>query len=288
MNLKKIKYLFIIGFLLLNGFLLYILLDQDREQSQLADGQGRITNNALSENINPKFELTDEVQELPMRSAHRDRLSATDNVNGEVEDLSVSEDGYRLTGNLKSPIPLSGTDTNNPYLLKSADQNRLSEWLGAGNIPYADDFVFAFYDQSQKQVYFGQKIDGEYLFLDSTAELIFHVEDDARITSFEMTHVSNVKSEGPNQRMVTTKQAINNLSISGRFVQDMTLYQAMSGYQDMFTVNDIVVYRPIWLLLGAEKDGNLDQFYVDGVKGNIVRNENDPNEQATAAVEEIE
>ncbi|MCI5775990.1 MAG: two-component system regulatory protein YycI [Aerococcus sp.] len=288
MNLKKIKYLFIIGFLLLNGFLLYILLDQDREQSQLADGQGRITNNALSENINPKFELTDEVQELPMRSAHRDRLSATDNVNGEVEDLSVSEDGYRLTGNLKSPIPLSGTDTNNPYLLKSADQNRLSEWLGAGNIPYADDFVFAFYDQSQKQVYFGQKIDGEYLFLDSTAELIFHVDDDARITSFEMTHVSNVKSEGPNQRMVTTKQAINNLSISGRFVQDMTLYQAMSGYQDMFTVNDIVVYRPIWLLLGAEKDGNLDQFYVDGVKGNIVRNENDPNEQATAAVEEIE
>lgn len=282
MDLKKIKYLFIIGFLLLNLFLAYVLLDQDSEQSLLSDGQGRLTNSSLSENINLAFDPSDDVAEITMRSAHRDTFEAGDYENSAIDEVETSEDDYHLSGQINDTLQLSGTDDKDPYQLKVTDREALDEWIQAGHIPYAEDYVFGFYDQQQRRIYYGQKVDAQQLFLDQTAELIFHVDNEERITSFEMTHVSDIKSEGPEQPMVTTHQAINNLSVSGRFVQDLMLYQAKSGYQDMLTVDDIVVYRPVWLLLGTERDGNMNQFYVDGIKGNIVRNENDPSEATNA------
>ncbi|AME08797.1 MULTISPECIES: two-component system regulatory protein YycI [Gemella] len=263
MNWNKIKTMFIYLFIALNvmllGFYVYTVYKNKVEIVQEKEVIERAMKNdgiKIEEN-QPKKENLGYINVTG--SNFKDIKKETGGLKLEIETV----DKYsKLKGTLDTAI--TNIDKNN---YRAELDTFLAEKYKAGN-----HYMFSSYDATEKTVTYEQIIDGVRVFDNKNARLVFKVEANGDIKSFEQTAVTNIRKD-KNETLVTQSQAINRLYHEDLIPKDSRV-KATLGYYTYISQTENQVLIPTWYVEIVSKNDVVKKYYVDAIELNILNKGN--------------
>ncbi|AMB95262.1 two-component system regulatory protein YycI [Aerococcus urinae] len=275
MNFRQIENILIIVFLALNIFLAYILFGKSfMETTSIQSNiniQQELKNNEVTMNFSPS---SDDVQ-LPLIAGKQSRLSTDGGDRAKEQKLEWRDSTEELYGEFKNPIKLPALTENNvenPTQLSPEALKPIEDLLASGAIEHGQEYHFLIYNRQRKIIYYGQNTYADRLAMDSSAELLFHLNDQNEIVSYELSHVHDVSPQGEERPLITQKNAIDNLYLYNEIPSKANILSANICYQQTLSVDDIIVFKPVWAIMMQLDDHTTKTTFVDAINGTIVQN----------------
>jgi len=273
MNFRRIEYLFIIAFLLLDVFLVYVFAGKNMPvlESGTESSNVNIVQEMQADEITASSDFSENSEELPMVAGEVDSLSQQPTHN--IASVSTDDSGKRTFVQLVDPVylPLQGDTANSTQPLSDEAKAVVDGLLKDGTVVNGEDYQFIMYDDTKNGIYYGCQTSMGHPVVDETAQLIFHLNDQGEVVSYEQTHVSNIIVQGDNRSLISQQEAVENLYLSNGIPAKSKIVDVSLGYQNTLTEENTILYRPVWRILIKKPDNTLTAEIVDGINGSIVQ-----------------
>lgn len=280
MDFKKIEIIFIVTFLVLNGYLLYRVLDNyENGFTGNAATQINLAQEMKDENIElPEFE--DEEHDVPYVQAAANNL-LEENAEQLTKQTGVIEDNGSLYASILSdPIQLSEGEE-----LTTKDIATLSEFVLSDAILFGDEYQFIRYVPSTRQIIYGQ-VANNIPIVDGTSNIIFHLNGKKEIISYEQTYAGPVTVQGQSRKLITDQDAVEILYQNSEVPSGAKVRKPLLIYNRTLSLEDLSMYVPVWLVEVVTSTDTIIKK-VDAVNGNVIQeatNETSiqPNEESSS------
>lgn len=274
MAFRRIEYILIAAFLLLNAFLFHTIYEQNyssNRDNKLRQGISRSIETEMQAAEISFGDLSKDVQKLPfMVGVFDDGLGEHANERADQE-LRVGNND-RLYSRLKNPLELPGLTANTTaQAFAQQPLETLKQYLSSSAMRHGEEYDFAFYNANKKMIVFYQLGVDKHHIVDGSGEVIFHLDDNYRVTSYEQAHVENIQAQGESRTLISEKQALENLFLYNELPNHSEVLSASLGYRTNLLVKDLLIYKPVWMVYIRDKDGNLKTLYVDAINGTIIQ-----------------
>ena len=263
MDFKRIQIILIITFSVLNLYLLSVLLDKNEslnfgDPSAAVNLQEGLRNDSIT-----APELSTENMEIPFIKAEKDTY-LDDHVKGLSNQTARMEDN-KLMSTLTQPIQLKGTDGNN----LSAQLAPIESFIKEGNILKGEEYSFLSYQVTNRQIIFMQIVDGIPI-ADSTGSLVFNLNEDKEVISYEQTHIGSAEVQGRNRTVISEQNAIESLYLSNQIPSKSSIQNLTLSYFQTLSLNDMNIYSPMWYVEIVRENVPVQVKRVDALTGNII------------------
>lgn len=280
MDFKKIEIIFIVTFLVLNGYLLYRVLDNyENGFTGNAATQINLVQEIKDENIElPEFE--DEEHDVPYVQAAANNL-LEENAEQLTKQTGVIEDNGSLYASILSdPIQLSEGEE-----LTTKDIATLSEFVLSDAILFGDEYQFIRYVPSTRQIIYGQ-VANNIPIVDGTSNIIFHLNGKKEIISYEQTYVGPVTVQGQSRKLITDQDAVEILYQNIEVPSGAKVRKPLLIYNRTLSLEDLSMYVPVWLVEVVTSTDTIIKK-VDAVNGNVIQEATNetpiqPNEESSS------
>lgn len=280
MDFKKIEIIFIVTFLVLNGYLLYRVLDNyENGFTGNAATQINLAQEMKDENIElPEFE--DEEHDVPYVQAAANNL-LEENAEQLTKQTGVIEDNGSLYASILSdPIQLSEGEE-----LTTKDIATLSEFVLSDAILFGDEYQFIRYVPSTRQIIYGQ-VANNIPIVDGTSNIIFHLNGKKEIISYEQTYAGPVTVQGQSRKLITDQDAVEILYQNSEVPSGAKVRKPLLIYNRTLSLEDLSMYVPVWLVEVVTSTDTIIKK-VDAVNGNVIQEATNetpiqPNEESSS------
>lgn len=280
MDFKKIEIIFIVTFLVLNGYLLYRVLDNyENGFTGNAATQINLVQEMKDENIElPEFE--DEKHDVPYVQAAANNL-LEENAEQLTKQTGVIEDNGSLYASILSdPIQLSEGEE-----LTTKDIATLSEFVLSDAILFGDEYQFIRYVPSTRQIIYGQ-VANNIPIVDGTSNIIFHLNGKKEIISYEQTYAGPVTVQGQSRKLITDQDAVEILYQNSEVPSGAKVRKPLLIYNRTLSLEDLSMYVPVWLVEVVTSTDTIIKK-VDAVNGNVIQEATNetpiqPNEESSS------
>lgn len=280
MDFKKIEIIFIVTFLVLNGYLLYRVLDNyENGFTGNAATQINLVQEIKDENIElPEFE--DEEHDVPYVQAAANNL-LEENAEQLTKQTGVIEDNGSLYASILSdPIQLSEGEE-----LTTKDIATLSEFVLSDAILFGDEYQFIRYVPSTRQIIYGQ-VANNIPIVDGTSNIIFHLNGKKEIISYEQTYAGPVTVQGQSRKLITDQDAVEILYQNSEVPSGAKVRKPLLIYNRTLSLEDLSMYVPVWLVEVVTSTDTIIKK-VDAVNGNVIQEATNetpiqPNEESSS------
>lgn len=280
MDFKKIEIIFIVTFLVLNGYLLYRVLDNyENGFTGNAATQINLVQEMKDENIElPEFE--DEEHDVPYVQAAANNL-LEENAEQLTKQTGVIEDNGSLYASILSdPIQLSEGEE-----LTTKDIAILSEFVLSDAILFGDEYQFIRYVPSTRQIIYGQ-VANNIPIVDGTSNIIFHLNGKKEIISYEQTYAGPVTVQGQSRKLITDQDAVEILYQNSEVPSGAKVRKPLLIYNRTLSLEDLSMYVPVWLVEVVTSTDTIIKK-VDAVNGNVIQEATNetpiqPNEESSS------
>ncbi|MER2295199.1 MAG: two-component system regulatory protein YycI [Desemzia incerta] len=280
MDFKKIEIIFIVTFLVLNGYLLYRVLDNyENDFTGNAATQINLVQEMKDENIDlPDFE--DEEHDVPYVQAAANNL-LEENAEQLTKQTGVIEDNGSLYASILSdPIQLSEGEE-----LTTKDIATLSEFVLSDAILFGDEYQFIRYVPSTRQIIYGQ-VANNIPIVDGTSNIIFHLNGKKEIISYEQTYAGPVTVQGQSRKLITDQDAVEILYQNSEVPSGAKVRKPLLIYNRTLSLEDLSMYVPVWLVEVVTSTDTIIKK-VDAVNGNVIQEATNetpiqPNEESSS------
>ncbi|WP_407127739.1 two-component system regulatory protein YycI [Desemzia sp. FAM 23990] len=264
MDFKKIEIIFILAFLCLNGYLLWRVLDNSQNDfTGIATNQVDLIEEMQDEGIElPNF--ADEAHEVPYVQAEINNLLEENSSRLTNQTGIIENNGSLYASILSDPIKLSqGAE------LTSGDLEVLTEFILSDAILYGDQYQFIRYIPSTRQIIYGQ-IANNIPIVDGTADIIFHLNGNKEIISYEQKYVGPITVQGESRTLITDQDAVEILYQNNEIPTGAEVSKPILTYSRTLNLEDLSMYVPVWLIeVVTSTDGVLKR--VDAVNGSVIQ-----------------
>lgn len=286
MDFRRIEHILIIAFLLLNIFLGYVFVSKNSllfmNQTDQADID--VAQEMQSDNI-VYPELETESRKLPLIRAERHR-ELSEQMNGiDTEEQTVTMgNSERLFGRFSEPIELtdltsdiSSTDITESILAP------INAILNDGTIIEGGSYEYQMYYPQERMIRYVQKTTTDAPIVDSTSEIIFLLDDNLNVVSYEQTNTGSTISQGDARHLISQASALENLYLNNRLSHNSTIIDSHLGYYTTLPLVDMIMYSPVWVFMLQTEDGGITTLYIDAITGAMIQNDGIITSQSAAA-----
>lgn len=264
MDFKKIEIIFIVTFLILNGYLFYRLFENSQNAfTETMMNQVDLIEEMRAEGVElPNFE--DEVHEVPYIQAENNNL-LEENSNQLTKQTGVIENNGSLYASILSdPIQLSeGAD------LTSGDLETLKKFVNSSAILFGNEYQIIRYTPSTRQISYGQ-IANNIPIVDGTAGIIFHLNGNKEIISYEQKYVGPISVQGESRTLITDQDAVENLYQNNEIPPGSQVSKPLLTYSRTLQLDELSMYVPVWLI-EIKSSAGTNTKRVDAVNGNVIQ-----------------
>ena len=259
MNWGKMKTLFIYLFVALNAVLLtFYIYTVQRNKTEIVQEKEIIERSMNNDNIT--------VEE---NSTKRDNLGYVNVTISDLKDVRKEDSGLKYeVDNVDKTSTLKVTSENSiTNVNKSSYRAELDSFL-LEKMKLSANYIFSSYNAVKNEVIFEQQIDSVRVFSNKNARIVFNVESNGDIKSFTLTGVSNIRKD-KNETLVSSSQAINRLYHEDLVPKNCRV-RATLGYYTYISQTENQVLIPTWNVEISDKDGQVNNYYVDAINLNIL------------------
>ena len=189
-------------------------------------------------------------------------ISDLKDVRKEDSGLKYEVDNVDKTSTLRVTSENSITNVNKSSYRADLDSFLLEKMKLSAN------YIFSSYNAVKNEVIFEQQIDSVRVFSNKNARIVFNVESNGDIKSFTLTGVSNIRKD-KNETLVSSSQAINRLYHEDLVPKNCRV-RATLGYYTYISQTENQVLIPTWNVEISDKDGQVNNYYVDAINLNIL------------------
>lgn len=265
MDWGKIKAIFIIAFLVLDVFLL-TQLQVKREQYEVSTSTN--TKSTLAENLKADGVEYDELSEEKVMDHY---LSAntktfTKEMFKDLKDQEIQlNDGKAIHSQLAKPFALESFD----------ESEALNEFVQE-NVVNGEQYGFWGYDEEDHSItYFQEAEEDKFIFMNQSAQLILHLNDDGAIVSYDQTMLDSIEPiNDEEEEVLAPSSAIEALYHRGALTDSKIVGEVKLGYYTLVNMEATQVLTPTWHVI-VEKDGERMDMLVNAYDGKVIQGKPD-------------
>lgn len=263
MDFKRIQIILIVTFSVLNLYLLSVLLDKN-ESLNFGNPSSAVNlqEGLRSDNIKSP-ELSTENVAVPFIKTEKDNY-----LEEHFKDLPNQKarmENNKLISMLTEPIKLN-LGAENALSVQIAP---LQEFIDSGNILKGEEYTFLSYQVINRQIIFMQSVNGIPI-ADSTGSLIFTLNEDREVVSYEQTHTGPAEVQGRDRTVISEQNAIESLYLSNQIPNKATIKNLTLSYFQTLSLDDMNIYSPMWYVEIALENVSVQVKRVDALTGNII------------------
>ncbi len=257
MDWGRLKAIFIIAFLILDIFLLTQLMNKQKDNKLEVR-----TDVSLEENLHNDGIDYSVIPKNPIRDQY---ISANTKVFNEKEieklkDQSITiVDGSIIYSKLANPVKVS--DKINAQEMEQYVRN---------NVLYGDQYGFGHYDKKAGTITFYQKHQEKLLFKNRSAHLVFNVDKDNEVYSYEQTMLEEIEPISEKEEVLPAIRAVEAIYRNKLLKQDSKIVRAELGYYTVVNMEASQVLTPTWHVV-AEHEGEKESMLVNAFEGQIIQ-----------------
>ena len=260
MNWGKIKTMFIYVFVVLNIILLsFFIYTVNKNKADIVQEKEIIDKAMKNDNISVEENYT-----------KKDNLGY---VNVTISDLKnikqdVSGLSYELTKLDKATVLKVTSETGLTNVNKNNYKVDLDTFL-IEKLKTNANYVFSSYDSAKKEIIYDQQVDGLRIFSNKNARIVFYVDDNGDVKSFDQTLVNNIRKD-KNEVLVTQMQAVNRLYHEDLIPKNSKV-KANLGYYTYISQTENQVLIPTWnIVISGNNNDEVKNYYVDAINLDIL------------------
>lgn len=254
MDWSKTKTIFIVIFFILDIFLLTVFLNKHTASQFEIIEETSIQDKLKNDDIK-YHKLPDEVDKTPLITAKTKTFTKKEVENLHKQKASLTSDQTMIISHLDKSIPLEGNW-----------QDHLKNFV-KDEVLHGDHYQYWGYDKDKKQIIFYQEFKGKKIFKNGSGQLLFEVNDNNEIDSYEQTMLEEIE-ENNKESVLPATQAVNNLYKNGMLKPNSTIKKAELGYYTLVQLTESQVLSPTWHF-AIEHKGKVDDLFVNAFDGSI-------------------
>lgn len=260
MNWGKIKTMFIYVFIVLNIILLsFFIYTVEKNSADIVQEKEIIEKSMANDNITVEENYT-----------KKDNLGYVNVTISDLKDIKQDVAGlnYDLTKSDKTAILKVTSEASLTNVNKNNYKVDLDTFLLERFKPSAN-YIFSSYDSNKKEIIYDQQVDGLRIFSNNNARIVFRVDDNGDVKSFEQTLVTNIRKD-KNETLVTQSQAVNRLYHEDLIPKNSKV-KANLGYYTYISQTENQVLIPTWnIVISSNDSGEIKNYYVDAINLDIL------------------
>ncbi|WP_062107945.1 two-component system regulatory protein YycI [Bacillus niameyensis] len=256
MDWSRIKTIFIIAFLILDLFLLSQLLTKMEQYEVKNDAP--IDENFKADGI--KYEgLPKEVESDHYLSANIKRFTKEELQ--KLQDQQVHLENQTIVrSELETPIVIKNEE----------DFKKLDEFVKA-NVLYGDEYEFWEYNKADRTFTYYQKVDDKFLFKNQSAHLIFQMNEQNEIISYNQTKLEEIDPISEEEDVLQPLRVLEILYGKGLIKSNSTV-KAELGYYTFVNMEAAQVLTPTWYFI-IERDDGRESMLVNALEGTVIQSQ---------------
>lgn len=263
MDYRRIQLILIVTFSVLNIYLISVLLEKN-DAMNFGDPSTtvRLEEGMTNDNIVAPV-LSDEEPSIPIIKADRsDYLS--ENMSQLSNQTTRMEDGTLLS-TLTNLIELD-MDADTSLETRLAP---LEKFVRSENVLLAEEYTYLTYQAENRRIIYTQRAGG-YPIADGTGSLVFHLNSEGNVLSYEQTYIGEAEVQGKERTVVSEQRAIETLYLNNEIPSNSTLRAVELTYYQTLSLSDMTIYSPMWYVEIAREKVPVQVKHVDALTGNIV------------------
>lgn len=275
MNFRKIEWIFVVAFVVLDIFLAYMFIQTSSGDSSKTSSDTATT--VIREMCDDNISFSN-----PDTKEGTGYYIAGNNDSGLKADLSqLTEQTTRIgtNGKLMSTLRTSVTvDSDHP-------QSDLDEFVKQStNIIHGTQYVYSSQLSSKGEYVYVQKVaDGEIL--TGTGQLRLIVNKNNQLISYTQTYVNNVKTLREKAVTISEKKALVALYQYNQVSNNSRIVWSKLGYSRLIRLKDSSVYVPTWIFAVRSKNSsNLSLHRINAFTGASMKTAGSSTSSETASL----
>ncbi|PWG00507.1 two-component system regulatory protein YycI [Levilactobacillus bambusae] len=274
MNFRRIEWIFLVGFIMIDIFL-FVAFQHDRT-SQLTSQTSKSSN----ANITVVREMKNDSISLPKLSTEEDDgyyISATADpdlrselgtLQGQTARLDdakniISTFKNNITVNRKSPEKVLDTVVDNPVNILHGDEYQYSQQLSSTNT-----------------VVYVQQVTGGNV-MSRAGEIRFSLNDNGNVLGYSQGYLANVKTLRERATIISQEKALSWLYQYNQIPNNAKVKWAKLGYTQYFTLKNASIYIPTWMVEIKMESGSTTLKKVNAFTGAIMSDSSDGDAKTT-------
>lgn len=263
LDYKRIQTTLIIVFSILNIYLITILLEKNDELNFGDPSTSVNLEEGMRNDSIQADELSNEQQQIPVIKTEKDNY-LEENMKSLSNQTTQMEDG-KLISVLTEAIELdmAGAGT---ILDKLAP---LLKFMSDGNVLKAEEYTYFSYQPINQRIIFVQKHNNIPI-TDGTASLIFYINSDGEVSSYDQTHVGASEVQGKDRTVISEKAAIESLYLNNQIPNNSKVTNITLSYFQTLSLNDMNIYSPMWYVEIVRENIPIQIKRVDALTGSVI------------------
>ncbi len=265
MDYKRVQIILIITFSILNLYLLTVFLEKD-DAFNFGDSSSTVNLEEGLRNDNIQSpELSRENEEIAVIKTDKN-MFLRENASS-LKNQTTRMDNNLLFSVLSDPIEL---DFETKDLTLTNRLKPLQEFKDSGNVLEGAKYDFISYQELNQRIYYVQHSEEGVPIADGTATLVFHLNADNEVISYEQTYVGDSEAQGRLRTVISEQTAIESLYLNNQIPDDSTIRLLTLSYYQTLSLKDMNIYSPMWYVEIARENVGIQVKRVDALTGSII------------------
>lgn len=265
MDYKRVQIILIITFSILNIYLLTVFLEKDDE---LNFGNPSTTVNLeeglRNDNIESP-ELSRENEEVVVIKT--DKNTFLREKSPTLKNQTARMENNLLFSVLSDPIKL---DFGTADITLMNRLKPLQAFKDSGNVLDGPRYEFLSYQAVNQRIVYVQYTDDGFPIADGTASLVFHLNSDGEVISYEQTYAGVPEPQGRLRNVISQQAAIESLYLNNQIADDSTIKLLTLSYYQTLSLTDMNIYSPMWYVEITRENTVVQIKRVDALTGSII------------------
>ena len=265
MDYKRVQIILIITFSILNIYLLTVFLEKEDE---LNFGNPSTTVNLeeglRNDNIQSP-ELSRENEEIAVIKT--DKNTFLREKSPTLKNQTARMENNLLFSVLSEPIKL---DFETADITLTNRLKPLQTFKDSGNVLDGPRYEFLSYQAINQRIVYVQYTDDGFPIADGTASLVFHLNSEDEVISYEQTYAGVPKSQGRLRNVISQQAAIESLYLNNQIPDDSTIKLLTLSYYQTLSLTDMNIYSPMWYVEISRENVAVQIKRVDALTGSII------------------
>ncbi|WP_373762913.1 two-component system regulatory protein YycI, partial [Jeotgalibaca porci] len=260
MDYKRVQIILIITFSILNLYLLTVFLEKD-DAFNFGDSSTTVNLEEGLRNDNIQSpELSRENEEIAVIKTDKN-MFLRENASS-LKNQTTRMDNNLLFSVLSDPIEL---DFETKDLTLTNRLKPLQEFKDSGNVLEGAKYDFISYQELNQRIYYVQHSEEGVPIADGTATLVFHLNADNEVISYEQTYVGDSEAQGRLRTVISEQTAIESLYLNNQIPDDSTIRLLTLSYYQTLSLKDMNIYSPMWYVEIVRENVGIQVKRVDAL-----------------------
>lgn len=259
MNFKRIQWIFIIAFVLLDvGLCISLLMGNQFHSSGKQQSQTQITLKEMKSDMISFDSLSNKRRSGYYTSARHTNDWTTNNRVNSLKGQTARWNSGTINSSFEKPIKLkSGVSI----------KHQLDPLIHSSRIIHGKEYQYNAELSSPKRIVYTQTINSQTV-LDNDALLKLHVNSNHEITGYSQSYLSDFKTLRPRAMTVSQQQAVTWLYRHNQIANNSQIRNVIFGYSKIQDNDNQAVYVPVWYVTVKNKGGdNVQHLRVNAFSG---------------------